>query len=65
MNLVWHNVGLTLYIKHLFMKASTSTTVILKSIDLELKKLLQQDLAAFKAKQQKANNQTASVKRAA
>lgn len=47
------------------MKASTSTTVILKSIDLELKKLLQQDLAAFKAKQQIATKQVAMVKQAA
>lgn len=35
------------------MKASTKTTVILKSIDLELKALLQQDLESFKAKHSK------------
>jgi hypothetical protein len=61
----WHNVGLNHNIKHLTMKASTSTTVILKSIDLELKKLLQQDLAAFKAKQQSATKQANLVKQAA
>jgi hypothetical protein len=47
------------------MKASTSTTVILKSIDLELKKMLQQDLAAFRAKQQNATKQATSLKQAA
>ncbi|WP_342644491.1 hypothetical protein [Mucilaginibacter sp. CSA2-8R] len=47
------------------MKASTSTTVILKSIDLELKKMIQQDLAAFKAKKQSATTQAAVVKQAA
>jgi len=47
------------------MKASTSTTVILKSIDLELKKLLQQDMAAFKATQQNATKQVNAVKQAA
>lgn len=47
------------------MKASTSTTVILKSIDLELKKQLQQDLASFKSKQKSATKQAATVKHAA
>lgn len=47
------------------MKATTSTTVILKSLDIELKKLLQQDLAAFKAKQQSATKQANAIKQAA
>jgi hypothetical protein len=47
------------------MKASTSTTVILKSIDLELKKMLKQDLAAFNAKQDDATKQVAVAKQAA
>ena len=47
------------------MKASTSTTVILKSIDLELKNLLQHDMAAFKAKQKNATKQVNAVKQAA
>jgi hypothetical protein len=47
------------------MKASTSTTVILKSIDLELKKMLKQDLAAYKAKQDDATKQVVATKQAA
>jgi len=43
------------------MKASTKTTVILKSIDLELKALLQQDLAHFKTQYSKQ----ATIKQAA
>lgn len=43
------------------MKTSAKTTVILKSLDLELKKLLQQDLAAFKA----AKEKTMQIKQAA
>ena len=35
------------------MKVSTKTTVILKSIDLELKALLQKDLEHFKAQHSK------------
>ncbi len=35
------------------MKTSAKTTVILKSIDLELKALLQQDLERFKAQHSK------------
>ena len=61
----WHSVGFSNYIKHLSMKASTSTTVILKSIDLELKNLLQHDMAAFKAKQKNATKQVNAVKQAA
>jgi len=62
---VWHNVRLSSRIKHLPMKASTSTTVMLKSIDLELKKMLKQDLATFKAKQQNVTKQAIAVKQAA
>jgi len=43
------------------MKASTKTTVILKSIDLELKALLQQDLERFKTQHSKQ----ATIKQAA
>ncbi len=47
------------------MKASTNTTVILKALDLELKALLQKDLAQFKAERNQATQQTAATKRAA
>lgn len=41
------------------MKTSTKTTVILKSLDLELKSILMHDLQNFKASQQNKNNTTA------
>ena len=44
------------------MKTSTSTSVILKSFDLELKALLQQDLEHFKAIKE---NKRAHIKTAA
>jgi uncharacterized small protein (DUF1192 family) len=47
------------------MKASTTTTVILKSLDLELKALLQQDIERFKAAKAKASSQCAPEKQAA
>jgi hypothetical protein len=43
------------------MKASTTTTVILKSLDLELKALLQQDIKRFKTVHVKANHQSAKA----
>lgn len=43
------------------MKTSAKTTVILKSIDLELKALLQQDIERFRAQQTKQ----AAIKQAA
>jgi len=42
------------------MKTSTKTIVILKSLDLELKSILQQDLQNFKTAQQSKNNHAAS-----
>jgi hypothetical protein len=48
------------------MKASTTTTiVILKSLDLELKALLQEDLAQFKTERNQVSQQTAASKRVA
>jgi hypothetical protein len=47
------------------MNASTNTTVILKDLDLELKALLQKDLAQFKTERNQATSQTAAKKRAA
>jgi hypothetical protein len=47
------------------MKASTNTTVILKALDLELKSLLQKDLAQFKAERNQAATQAVATKRAA
>ncbi len=44
------------------MKSSTSTTVILKAIDLELKASLQQDIERFKMIQE---NKQALIKKAA
>jgi hypothetical protein len=44
------------------MKTSTKTHVILKSIDIELKALLQQDLECFKMKKE---NSQAAIKKAA
>ena len=44
------------------MKTSTNTSVILKSIDLELKALLQQDIERFKMTKE---NKEALVKNAA
>ena len=44
------------------MKTSTHTRVILKSIDLELKALLQQDLERFKMLRE---NKQATIKKAA
>jgi hypothetical protein len=44
------------------MKTSTNTSVILRSIDLELKALLQQDIERFKMMQE---NKRAPVKKAA
>ena len=41
------------------MKNSTKTTVILKAIDLELKALLEKDLAAFKMQQGRKTKQAA------
>ncbi len=62
----WHDVGYKLYTKTKnIMKASTNTTVILKALDLELKALLQKDLAHFKAGRNQATQQAAATKRAA
>jgi hypothetical protein len=47
------------------MKTSTKTTVLLKSIDLELKALLQNDLKAFKAKAAGSNQGTSKQLQAA
>ncbi len=47
------------------MKASTNSTVILKALDLELKALLQKELAQFKAERNQATQQAVSSKRAA
>lgn len=47
------------------MKASTTTTVTLKALDLELKALLQKDLAQFKAERDQATQQANAAKRAA
>nr|WP_213490414.1 hypothetical protein [Mucilaginibacter sp. Bleaf8] len=47
------------------MNASTTTTVILKSLDLELKALLMQDIERFKASKNNANTQSAATKQAA
>ena len=44
------------------MKTSTNTTVILKAIDLELRKLLKKDLENFRTVQQ---NKQEAVKKAA
>jgi len=44
------------------MKASTNTTVILKAIDIELKKFLIKDIKNFKLGQE---NKQAAVKKAA
>ncbi len=44
------------------MKTLTSTAVVLKAIDLELKALLQKDLKQFKMNQE---NKQASIKKAA
>ena len=38
------------------MKMSTQTTVLLKALDIELKRIIEQDLQKFKAKQQAQNN---------
>jgi|GEM_PF-1308157 len=40
------------------MKTAITTTVILKTLDLELKTLLQQDLNRYKTVKQEANHQT-------
>ncbi len=47
------------------MKASTTTTVILKALDLELKALLQKDLAQFESVRNQATQQANATKRAA
>ncbi|WP_342648598.1 hypothetical protein [Mucilaginibacter sp. CSA2-8R] len=47
------------------MKASINTTVILKALDLELKALLQKDLAQFKTERNQVTSQAAATKRAA
>jgi hypothetical protein len=39
------------------MKMSTKTTILLKALDIELKKILEQDLQKFKVQQQVKNNQ--------
>ncbi len=63
---LWHDVGYDVVTKTKnIMKASTNTTVILKALDLELKALLQKDLAQFKAERNQATQQTAATKRAA
>jgi hypothetical protein len=51
--------------KNIMKASSTTTTVILKSLDLELKALLQKDLAKFKTERNQASQQTAASKRAA
>jgi hypothetical protein len=51
--------------KNIMKASSTTTTVILKSLDLELKALLQKDLAQFKTERNQASQQTAASKRAA
>lgn len=38
------------------MKMSTQTTVLLKALDIELKRILEQDLQNFKAKKQAEKN---------
>ncbi len=64
--LFWHNLGFRLNTKTKdTMKASINTTVILKALDLELKALLQKDLAQFKAERNQATQQAVSPKRAA
>jgi hypothetical protein len=47
------------------MQASTQTEIILQSIDLQLKTILKEELSAFKAKNQIANNNPAPDKKAA
>ena len=64
--LFWHGVGYSIVTNTKYiMKASTNTTVILKALDLELKALLQKDLAQFKTERDQATSQTAATKRAA
>ena len=38
------------------MKTSLNTTILLKAIDIELKRIIDQDLAKFKAEQQRKKN---------
>lgn len=38
------------------MKTSINTTILLKAIDIELKRIIDQDLAKFKAEQQRKKN---------
>jgi len=38
------------------MKTSTQTTIILKALDIEFKKIIEQDLQKFKAAQQVKKN---------
>ena len=61
---LWHNVGIkeNTNTKTKLMKTSTNTSVTLKSIDLELKALLQQDIERFKMTKE---NKEALVKNAA
>jgi hypothetical protein len=62
----WHDVGYSVITKTKnIMKASTNTTVVLKALDIELKAILQKDLAQFKADRNQATQQAAAVKRAA
>lgn len=41
------------------MKTINKTQILMKSIDIELKKLIESDLKAFRASQAKGNNQGA------
>jgi hypothetical protein len=61
----WHGVSKCFNTKKNIMKASTNTTVILKALDLELKALLQKDLAQFKTERSHSTQQTTASKRAA
>ena len=47
------------------MEASTKTEIILKSIDLQLKSILKNDLSQFKAKNQIEQNNPSPDKKAA
>ena len=38
------------------MKTSVQTTILLKAFDIELKKIIDQDLVKFKAEQQRKKN---------
>ena len=55
---MWHcyRVGKVSNLTINIMKMSTQTTILLKAIDIELKKIIEQDLQDYKAAQQAKKN---------